>query len=154
MIDIADYKGFYLQKGTGIVKESNAEWGIVVKKFDWSCMMLKPKEYASTDFKDQNGKYTFVPQVLKFESGKMKLTFLYIGAYNTFYQNLVAFQTYLANGGEFKFQDQFSGIGRQNVRWTDSEAPDVISKNKADGDIFTFGMTFEFDDPITDIILV
>lgn len=153
MINIADYKGFYLQKGTDAAKESNAEWNILVQKFDWGCMALKPKEYASTDFKDQNGKDTFVPQIIKFESGTIKLTFLYMGEYNTFYQKLVEFQTYLANGGTFKFQDKFSGVGRQKVRWTDSEAPNMISKSTGEGDVFTFGMTFIFDDPVTNIVL-
>lgn len=153
MIDIADYKGFYLQKGTDTVKESNAEWSILVQKFDWGIMMLKPKSYAETDWKDQNGKDVFVPQQLKFESAKIKLTFLYIGAYMTFYNKLTEFLTYLSSGGYLKIQDKFSGVGRQKVRWTDSESPTMISHNDSEGDRFTFALTFEIDDPVTNIVL-
>lgn len=153
MINIADYKGFYLQKGTDTVKESNAEWNILVQKFDWGMLMLKPKSYAETDWKDQNGKDVFVPQQLKFESSKIKLTFLYMGEYGTFYNKLKDFLTYLSTGGYLKIQDKFSGVGRQKVRWTDSDAPAMISSSSLEGDKFTFALTFEIDDPVTNIIL-
>lgn len=153
MINIADYKGFYLQKGTDTVKESNAEWNILVQKFDWGMLMLKPKAYAETDWKDRNGKEVFVPQQLKFESSKIKLTFLYMGDHGTFYNKLTEFLTYLSTGGYLKIQDKFSGVGRQKVRWTDSDTPTMITSNSLEGDKFTFSLTFEIDDPITNIIL-
>lgn len=153
MINIADYKGFYLQKGTDTVKESNAEWNILVQKFDWGMLMLKPKPYAETDWKDQNGKDAFVPQILKFESNKIKLTFLYMGEFMTFYNKLTEFLTYLSTGGYLKIQDKFSGVGRQKVKWTDSEAPNMITQNTLEGDKFTFALTFEIDDPVTNIVL-
>lgn len=151
MINIADYKGFYLQKGTDTVKESNAEWNILVQKFDWGMLMLKPKAYAETDNKDQHGKYVFVPNQLKFESNKIKLTFLYMGEFMTFYNKLTEFLTYLSTGGYLKIQDKFSGVGRQKVRWTDSEAPNMITQSALEGDKFTFALTFEIDDPVTNI---
>lgn len=153
MIDIANYKGFYLQKETGTVKESNAEWNILVQKFDWGMLIRKPKSYAETDWKDENGKDIYVPQELKFESSKIKLTFLYMGAYMTFYNKLAEFMNYLSVGGYLKIQDKFSGVGRQKVRWTDSDSPSMITHNEVDGDKFTFALTFEVDDPITNIIL-
>lgn len=154
MINIADYKGFYLQKGTGAVKESNAEWNILIQKFDWNMLMWKPKPYAETDWKDQNGKDVYVPQELKFQSAKIKLTFLYMGAYMTFYNKLIDFMNYLSMGGDFKIQDKFSGVGRQKVIWTDSDTPTMITHDEYEGDKFTFKMTFEINDPVTDIILV
>lgn len=153
MINIADYKGFYLQKGTDAVKESNAEWNILLQKFDWGMLTWKPKKYAETDWADQDGKDVFVPQQLKFESAKIKLTFLYMGDYGTFYNKLASFMTYLSSGGYLKIQDKFSGVGRQKVRWTDSEAPTMIISNQLEGDKFTFALTFEIDDPVTNIVL-
>lgn len=153
MIDIADYCGFYIQKGRGNVKESNAEWNILVKKIDWGMIVLKPKPYAETDFPDENGKDVFVPEQLKFQSGKIKLMFLYMGEFDTFYTNLTAFMNYLASGGPLKIQDKFVGAGRQGVRWVDSDTPEMIKHNSVEGDIFTFGLSFEIDDPVTNIAL-
>ena len=153
MIDIADYKGFYLQKGTDTVKESNAEWNILVQKFDWKMLIWKPKSYAETDWPGHNGKDAFVPDQLMFESNKIKLTFLYMGDYGTFYDKLNSFMSYLAVGGYFKIQDKFSGVGRQKVKWVDSESPTMIAHNELDGDKFTFALTFEIDDPVTNITL-
>lgn len=153
MINIADYKGFYLQKGEEAVKESNEEWNILVQKFDWSIAVWKPKPYAETNWKDRNGKDVFVPDDLKFESSKINLTFLYIGEYGTFFNKLTDFMRYLATGGPFKIQDKFSGIGRQEVKWIDSSAPEMITHNKIEGDKFTFSLEFEIDDPVTNITL-
>lgn len=153
MIDIANYKGFYLQKENDTVKESNAEWNILVQKFDWGMLIWKPKSYAETDWKDENGKDVFVPEQLKFESAKIKLTFLYIGAYGTFYNKLTDFMIYLSTGGYLKIQDKFSGIGRQKVRWTDSDTPGMVAHSDRKGDIFTFSLTFTIDDPVTNITL-
>nr|DAV89688.1 MAG TPA: hypothetical protein [Bacteriophage sp.] len=153
MINIADYKGFYLQKGTDTVKESNAEWNILVQKFDWGMLTRKPKPYAETDWKDQDGKDVFVPQQLKFVSAKIKLTFLYMGEHGTFYNKLTDFLNYLSTGGYLKIQDKFSGVGRQKVRWTDTDTPAMISSSPLEGDKFTFGLTFEIDDPVTNITL-
>lgn len=154
MIDIENYKGFYLQKETDAVKESNAEWNIVVQKFDWAMGIRKPKEYVSTDWRDQDGKDTFVPQQLKFKANQIKITFLYMGEFMTFWNKYTEFTDYLAGGGDFKMQETFSGIGRQKVRWTDSEAPDMITQNEKEGDKFTFALTFEIDDPVTNIVLI
>lgn len=153
MINIADYKGFYLQKGNDTVKESNAEWNILVQKFDWKMGILKPKPYSETNWPDKNGKDAFIPNELTFESNKIKLTFLYMGSFGTFYTKLTEFQTYLKMGGSFKMYDKFSGIGRQNIKWVDSDAPTMISSNSLEGDKFTFALTFEVDDPVTNIIL-
>ena len=75
MIDIDGYKGFYIQKAESQdIKESNESWNIVVKSIPFT-LIPDVKEYAKTDWRDQNGDDEFIPSVPVYKAYDLDVTF-------------------------------------------------------------------------------
>lgn len=146
---INGYKPFLIQKGSDAVKDSNSEWGIVVKSFPYS-LLPTPKEPIKNEWHDQHGDDEYNAEIY-YEAYEIEVDF-YAKALNntTLLNNIRAFFNYI-KVGEFKIFDTYTGIGRQKVRYA-GYAQDSY-KNNNNGARLLFKIKFKVNDPITDITL-
>ena len=151
MIDIDGYKGFYIQKAESQdIKESNESWNIVVKIIPFT-LIPDVKEYAKTDWRDQNGDDEFIPSVPVYKAYDLDVTFYCIAPHNTANGYIKSFFDYIRSG-EFSLYDKYTGIGRQKVHYV-SFSPKSFIRRRGQNDVVEFTLKFKVNDPLTDIIL-
>ena len=152
------YKGIYFQKEkeNSLVKESVSDFGIWCKDFPFK-IHGEAKELANTEWAGKDGDDEFIPDVIRLKSYEISVEFAYKGEFETANKKINDFLNYLTgrdgSGASLKVYDSFSGIGRQNVRFMSVSQDGEYTRNKSEGDIFLFKVTFKVNDPVTDIIL-
>ena len=165
------------QKGSGTVKNSFTEWGIVCYKVPFKAGG-KTKELAKTDWIDEHGEDAYIPSKLMFEAYDAEFELAYKGkelASNPFdldlaFTQITAFKKWLSGnddptnypngtGAELKIYSPFSTIGRQGCYLLEigEEAPHVQTVqdkgNLYHENVVTFKVTIRVTDPMTDIVL-
>ena len=161
------------QKGSGAVKNSFTQWGIVCCKVPFKAGG-KVKDFASRDYHDEHGTDTYFPAKSYFEEYEAEFEMAYKGqelASNPFnlsmaMTNIQNFKKWLSgndteagSGTELKIYSPYAAIGRQKCYLIeiDDEEPHLQTKEEA-GNIYhenvvTFKVRFRVCDPMTDITL-
>jgi len=152
-INLDNYKPFLIQKmKDGYLVKDSSDWGVLVKSFPFK-LSAEPKDIPSNNWMDEDGDDEFVPDFPVYKAYTEDVEFLYIGDYNTAVTKINEFISYLATQGLNKIYDSYTQIGRKDVRYVGSKEAKLI-RNKYQGDIVIFKLTFKFNDPKTQIELV
>lgn len=152
------YKGIYFQKEKegSLVKESVSDFGIWCKDFPFK-IFGEAKELAITDWKDEDGDDEFIPDVIRIKAYDIDVEFCYKGEVNSANVKINDFLNYLTGrdggGVSMKVYDDYTGIGRQKLRFKSTSKDAEIVRNDTDGDIIIFNVTFKVNDPVTNVIL-
>lgn len=147
-----EYKPLLLQKikDKSPIKDS-MDWGIWIKSVPFK-VFPEIKDIPSRDWLDENGNDEFVPDEPCYKAYEMDCEFVFIGAEGTANKQIKSFLTYLAEEGQFKLYDNYTKIGRTNVRYV-KYSEDILFRQDGNNDIVVFAVTLQVNDPITDITL-
>lgn len=148
------YKPFLIQKLTDNAPVLDSqEWGIWVKSIPFK-LFPDIKEIPSKNYYDEHGDSEFVPIKPYYKAYEIECKFIFIGKTGTANNQIKSFLRYLAEGGMFRFYDEYTKIGRTNVRYVKvDDDPDVFFRREGENDIVQFKVTLKVNDPITDITL-
>ena len=150
-ITLSDYKPFLIQKmKDGYTVKNSTDWNIYIKNFPFN-LYPEMKDIPSNDWYDENGDEEYVPDIPVFKSFSSDVEFLYLGAKDTSVTGAIAFAQYLASNGMNKIYDNYSGIGRTNVRYV--KTSDAKLYRSSTEDILVFKVNLKFNDPTTMITL-
>ena len=156
---INDYKPFYIQAtADAAAKNTATEWGMVAKSNPYPALP-EPKEPYKNDWKDANGDDEYVASI-QYKAFTFEVQF-YLKTFDTVVNNVVtataaenlrsqlsSFFTHIKSG-EFKVFDEYTGLGRQKVRFAGyaEEGGGFVSRDNWARLIFK--ITFKVNDPIT-----
>lgn len=145
-----EYKPFLIQKlQSGSPVRDSKEWGLWVKHVPFK-IFPELKDLPSYSWPDEQGDDEFVPSTPYYKAYTMGCDFVYIGRQaNAMIQS---FLVYLANGGEFRIYDTYTGVGRENVRYV-KYSEDILYRRENTDNIVVFSVTFKVNNPIDNIIL-
>lgn len=151
-INLTNYKSFLIQKmKSGFAVRDSKEWGILIKSFPFD-IFPEMKEVPKNDWYDENGDDEFVSDTPVFKAFESDIEFLYTGTKDTAIVNITSFMQYLSSNGMNNIYDQYTGIGRTNVRYV--SIPDAkLYRNESQGDLVVFKIKLKFNDPTTLITL-
>lgn len=141
-------KNLYIRK-KGVVKNIKDDFGIYHKSVPY-VLFPKVKEPFKNSWYDENGDDEYLPAVPTYESYEMKIDFVYEGTLNSANNKIKDFLSFL-QGGYFEIYDEYSGIGRQKVRYVSVDTDGYLYRREKD--VVEFSVTFKVNDPITQITL-
>ncbi len=146
---INNYKPFYIQTADDATAWSTEVYGLVAKSNPYP-IMPSPKEPYSIDWKDANGDDEYVNEQF-FKSQELSVKFyckvpegddsekILRGQLSAFFEKI--------KEGEFLIYDDYTGIGRQKVRYAGYEEDSFVSRDGFARVIFT--AKFKVNDPLT-----
>lgn len=138
-----------LIKKDTVIKDTLADYGIYVKHVPF-ILFPKLKEPYSHSWYDEDGDDEYIPTTPRYESYNMTIDFVYKGAVNTANSNIKSFLEFLV-GGYLTIYDEYTGIGRQKIRYV--EVGDDASLYRRGNDVVEFNVTFKVNDPNTQVTL-
>lgn len=141
-------KNLYIRK-EGVVKNIKNDFGIYHKSVPFH-LFPKVKEPFKNSWHDEDGDEEYLPEQPFYESYEMKLDFVYEGTLNSANSRIKAFLLFL-QGGEFELYDEYTGIGRQKVRYVSVDTSANLYRRERD--IVEFFVTLKVNDPITQITI-
>lgn len=151
------------------VKESVVSWGVWCKDIPF-VIHGKAKEPAKRTWYDQHGDDEYIPDDgLMLEAYTMKVEFgckimsattdetttpdTEIPAVEDVKEKVSSFLEYLRTSGMMKMYSSYTGIGRQNVRFSDVDDKAIWKSDEDGNEFLIFSVTFKVNDPVTDITL-
>ena len=139
---MAELLSTYIQRGTTPKKDLFSSWGILLKTAKL-INIPKLKEPHKRSWLDEQGDDEYLPEEPTFQAYTVNVEFAYIGAKDTFQNQLRSFCNYL-QGGEFNFFDVHykSGI---RCRY---DSYDETYKQRINSDIFIFTIVFKVNQPL------
>lgn len=151
------YRDIYFQKSkeSSTVKAGVEDFGIWCKEFPFRTQG-EAKELAGNDWNDRDGMDEYIPEALMMKSYDIEVEFAYKGVRDSANAKIKAFLDYLTGrdgtGADLKIYDAYTRIGRQHVRYKNVD-DDFTVRNDSEGDVMIFIVTFQVNDPVTDIVL-
>ena len=144
--------GLFKRDGDSV--HNSSEWGCYVTDSPYIPVALSPKNITSQSWFDENGDDEFIPETIYYKPVEITLSFVYKGTVTEAKTQILSFVDYL-RGGFFSFYDEYSKVGRQNVRLMDfsSDAQlkyDDVTKGTR---VALFSVELKINDPVTDITL-
>lgn len=142
------------------VKDVSQSYNVVLEDMP-RIIPLVPKNIYSHSWKDQNGDDEYMPDTLYYEPAECELTFgcRSVSAENTVWDILKTFLAWISTG-TFSFYSEYSGIGRQNVRFAELSDDAQYSRQilrtgdtDVEEEILQFRVTFKINDPKTEVTL-
>lgn len=141
------------------LEQDNAPVLETIEDFGFYCMDIpftmvnKMKEPASRTWYDEHGDDEYVPSDgLYASSYEMQIKFGYKGDKFGATQALMVLLAYLRSGGLMKMYCDYTGIGRQHVRFVSIDNDAELVRDET-GDLLVVKLTFKVNDPITDVEL-
>lgn len=132
------------------------QWGIVCREVSF-IPYPSPKNLPARDWPDEDGVDEYVPSQLKLSAAEIKVDFGVTGDVGVANTAIKGFVDYLTgrdgNGCLFSIYDEYTRIGKQNVRYLSIEDDATLERNSAQDLVLLFSMTFKCNDPYTDITL-
>ncbi len=145
---INDYKPFYIQTTGDAAAWSTTDYGLVAKSNPYP-VMPSPKEPYKNAWKDENGDDEYVTEMY-YEAQTISVKFYCkvpgSGAVATLRSQIASFFAKIKQG-EFLIYDEYTGIGRQKVRYAGFEEDSFVAKDNYARAIFT--VKFKVNDPVT-----
>lgn len=138
-----------LIKKDSVTKDIKQAYGIYTKSVPF-LLYPKVKEPFKNSWYDEDGDDEYLPEIPTYESYEMTLDFVYEGATNTSNAQIKSFLDFI-QGGYFKLYDEYTGIGRQQVRYVSIDQDATLYRREKD--VVEFSVTFKVNDPITQITL-
>lgn len=150
-----NYKGILFKmnnEGAEVINSSN--YGCYVTSSPYIPVPTKVKNISSQSWFDENGDDEYIPDNLYYEAVEAELSFVYKGTVSSAKTQILNFINYL-RGGVFSFYDQFTHIGRQNVRLVDFSDNAVMRRETPSSEncVVEFSVLIKINDPVTDITL-
>lgn len=148
------YFRIYLQ-----MEGDGAEVIDTIQSFGMYCMenpfktCSEVKEPTKRSWYDEHGDDEYIPKDgLRMAAYENKVKFGFHGKAYGANEKLKSFLEYL-RGGSMKMYCEYNGIGRRMVRLKEVD-PSLYRDVKSDDDILIANITFKFNDPVTDVVLV
>lgn len=138
-----------LIKKDDITIDTLANYGIYVKHVPF-LLFPKVKELHKITRYDDNGDYEYLPEEPSYEAYEMNIDFVYKGVLNTANAQIKSFLGFL-QGGWLTIYDEYSGIGRQKVRYVSVD--EDASLYRRGFDAVEFSVKFKVNDPNTQVTL-
>jgi hypothetical protein len=152
---MTNYKGilFKMNKDGAAVTNSST-YGCYVTASPYIPVPTKVKNITSQSWFDENGDDEYIPSTLYYEAMETELSFVYKGTVASAKTQILNFINYLRSG-VFSFYDQYTQIGRQNVRLIDfSDDATMRRESPSSGNcVVEFSISIKINDPVTNITL-
>lgn len=110
----------------------------------------KVKDLYKQSWHDEDGDDEYLPENPSYESYEMKVDFVYNGEANTANDKIRQFLQFL-QGGWLTLYDEYTGIGRQKVRYVSVD--DDATLYRRTKDVVQFSVNFKVNDPATNVTL-
>ena len=148
--DIIDYKPFYIQTNEDSNAINTTAWGLVAKMTPFPILPNAKTPY-NNEWLDEDGDDEYTAQ-MHYEAFEFEVSFYVktIGAdaEKMLVEQIEAFFSKVKDG-DFKVYDEYTGLGRQRVRYVGYKEESYKATDKWARAIFS--VTFKVNDPITRI---
>ena len=134
------------------------EWSVRVSDIPFQ-PVGELKDLPSNDWKGESGLEEYVPAVPAVKQYDMEVTFVYKSQWGTAAEDIHDVMMWLMYGGYFSIYCEWSGVGRQKVRYlgysddVESFPCDEEKTGASAYDVVTFKVKLRVDDPVTHIVL-
>ncbi len=140
--------------------------GVVVdllEKFNVGCeifpfkVLPEAKELPKRDFPGEDGVEVYIPDKIPMKAYEIEVVFIYKGTEATMQEDLNNFIKFLygrnsnATGGRLAIFDEHVKIGRKDVRCLKVSNDFFYDEDWDDDKLAGFKVTFEVDDPVTEV---
>jgi len=131
------------------IKDVYRDFGIYTKHVPF-ILYPKAKEPYKKSWYDEDGDDEYLPATPRYEAYTMNVDFVYEGALNTANTNIKNFLDFI-QGGYFSLYDEYTGIGRQKIRYVSVDENATLYRR--DKDVVEFTVSLKVNDPVTQITI-
>lgn len=162
------YRDFYIKQGTidfveNVESAASSQGGFYVGSEEWGAYVVELpfgimpdlKDLPKTEWYDRSGDDEYVPSTPVFKAYEIETTFAIKGkgTLTDISSKVRAFVHYLARAGEFAIYNDYSGVGRQKVRYV-GYSDSAQYENDGDDAYIEFKVKLKVNDPITSVVAV